>query len=181
MFTVHSTCFKCLLYLYVVNFVLSTLHLLLATASRLDYAAAAYTRQGTRIQINKHPSKLLISLSRPCWYIFWRRQYCLNFQGSRPTSTQGPRLQITDTEPPALSSSGMLRNALYARQKTLWSEKQWQRRRFSDDGRGATEREVRLGRDWRLYKWESPISTIAPLNLSEIGEIAPVKPLCDII
>ena len=71
MFTVHSTCFRCLLYLYVVNFVLSTLHLLLATASRLDYAFAAYTRQGTRIQINKHPSKLLISLSRPCWYIFW--------------------------------------------------------------------------------------------------------------
>ena len=61
---------------------------------------------------NTHPS---------CWYrfqdlvdTFSERQYCLNFQGSRPTSTQGPRLQITDTEPPALSSGGMLWNALYA-------------------------------------------------------------------
>ena len=42
---------------------------------------------------NTHPS---------CWYrfqdlvdTFSERQYCLNFQGSRPTSTQGPRLQIT--------------------------------------------------------------------------------------
>ena len=33
------------------------------------------------------------------------------------TSTQGPRLQITDTEPPALSSGGMLRNALYLQNK----------------------------------------------------------------